>query len=300
MKWWLVSLWLACAGYIHLRGKVRLRPLRQLTDHSTVLAPLNVLLCAASPLPVRPYLPRQLFPELDVLRDNWQTIRDEALALRAAGDIRAATGYNDVGFNSFFRWGWKRFYLKWYDDAPHPSAQSACPRTLALLQGIPSIKAAMFAQLPPGGQLRPHRDPYAGSVRYHLGLATPNDEACFIEVDDEAYVWRDGDDVLFDETFVHRAFNRSEHDRVILFCDVERPMRWRWAATLNRWVARSLLAGGRAPNREGDPTGALGRAFGYFYRWRLKNKALKQHHPRVYYALKYLALLALLALLIAW
>ena len=31
------------------------------------------------------------------------------------GHIRAAAGYNDLGFNSFFRRGWKRFYLKWYD-----------------------------------------------------------------------------------------------------------------------------------------------------------------------------------------
>lgn len=299
MKWLLVSLWLGCAGHIHWRGKARLRPMRQLTDHSTVLAPLNVLLCAASPLPIQPYLPREAFPELNALRDNWQIIRDEALALRAAGDIRAATGYNDVGFNSFFRWGWKRFYLKWYDDAPHPSAQTACPKTLALLQAIPSIKAAMFAQLPPGGQLRPHRDPYAGSVRYHLGLITPNSDDCYIEVDGERYAWHDGEDVLFDETYVHRAFNHSEHDRVILFCDVERPMHFRWVAALNRWVAGTLLAGGRAPNREGDPTGALGRAFGTFYRWRLKNKALKERNPRLYYGLKYVALLLLLALLIA-
>src|SRR5689334_24353903 len=27
--------------------------------------------------------------------------------------------------------------------------------------------------LPPGGKLVQHRDPYAGSLRYHLGLVTP-------------------------------------------------------------------------------------------------------------------------------
>ncbi|MGK3430104.1 hypothetical protein ACSLO7_30610, partial [Klebsiella pneumoniae] len=35
--------------------------------------------------------------------------------------IKAADKYNDAGFNSFFKTGWKRFYLKWYEDA-HPSA----------------------------------------------------------------------------------------------------------------------------------------------------------------------------------
>src|SRR3546814_2457462 len=81
MKWLIVGVWAACAAYIHLRGKVRLRLGRQLTDHSSVLAPLNVLLCAASPLPVKPFLPRDRFPALDSLRDNWKTIRDEELAL---------------------------------------------------------------------------------------------------------------------------------------------------------------------------------------------------------------------------
>jgi aspartyl/asparaginyl beta-hydroxylase len=44
----------------------------------------------------------------------------------------------------------------------------------------------MFAQLPPGASLVRHRDPYAGSVRYHLGLVTPADPKCYIDVDDRA------------------------------------------------------------------------------------------------------------------
>ena len=78
-----------------------------------------------------------------------QIIRDEALALNADGAIAAATGYNDIGFNSFFRTGWKRFHLYWYGKEM-PSAQLNCPKTVALLKSIPSIKAAMFASLPPG------------------------------------------------------------------------------------------------------------------------------------------------------
>ena len=46
----------------------------------------------------------------------------------------------------------------------------------------PSIEAAMFTMLPPGGELGAHHDPFAGSLRYHLGLVTPNDDACWIEV----------------------------------------------------------------------------------------------------------------------
>ena len=37
----------------------------------------------------------------------------------------------------------------------------------------------MFASLPPGATLVRHRDPYAGSLRYHIGLVTPNDPKCY-------------------------------------------------------------------------------------------------------------------------
>ena len=53
-------------------------------------------------------------------------IRDEALALRDAQKIAASSTFNDAGFNSFFRRGWKRFYLKWYGPS-HPSAKTLCP-----------------------------------------------------------------------------------------------------------------------------------------------------------------------------
>ena len=89
---------------------------------------------------------------------------------------------NDLGFNSFFKSGWKRFYLKWYDDFL-PSARSIyARRRLHCLERIPSVHAAMFAILPPGARLPSHRDPFAGSLRYHLGLSTPNSELCRISV----------------------------------------------------------------------------------------------------------------------
>ncbi|WP_395239557.1 aspartyl/asparaginyl beta-hydroxylase domain-containing protein, partial [Salmonella sp. s54412] len=91
--------------------------------------------------------------------------------------------------------GWKRFYLKWYEDA-HPSASQLCPQTPALLRDIPSVKAARVATLPDGSRLPRHRDPSAGSLRFHLGLATPNDDRGFIEVDGQRYSWRDGEGVL--------------------------------------------------------------------------------------------------------
>ena len=301
MKWLFVVLFLACAVYVHRRGRVRHRLGRQLLDHSTFMAPVNVLMYACSRVPTTPFIaePARHFPELDTLRTHWRELREEALELRRLQQIKAAETYNDVGFNSFFRRGWKRFYLKWYDEA-HPSAAELCPRATALLRAVPGIKAAMFAELPPGAELRPHRDPYAGSLRLHLGLDTPNDDACFIDVDGERYSWRDGEWTLFDETYIHWARNGTAVDRIILFCDVERPLRYAWARALNRFVARHFIAAGASPNRDGDRTGALNRAFRHFYALRLKAKALRARNERLYYTLKYALVLALAGLILWW
>jgi len=158
--------------YVHLRGKARLPVLRQFVNHSALFAPYNALMYLFSSVPSKPYLDRSKFPELDVLKDNWEVIRDEAMHLFDEGYIRAAAKDNDAGFGSFFKKGWKRFYLKWYDK-PLPSAEALCPKTVELVSRIPNVKGAMFALLPGGSHLNPHRDPFAGSLRYHLGLSTP-------------------------------------------------------------------------------------------------------------------------------
>ncbi|AIO39424.1 aspartyl/Asparaginyl beta-hydroxylase family protein [Burkholderia cenocepacia] len=286
MRWVLLIVFIVCVVYTHRRGKVRHRLFRQLSDHSTFTAPLNCFCYALSSVPTTPFLDARHFPELAVLQREWRTIRDEALALRDASRIKASGEYNDIGFNSFFRNGWKRFYLKWY-DAPHPSAQALCPRTVAILARIPSIKAAMFAQLPPGGRLGLHRDPYAGSLRYHLGLDTPNDDACRIVVDGESYAWRDGEAVMFDETYLHWAENRTAHDRVILFCDIDRPMKYRWAQRINDAFGQLLMRAAASPNETGDRTGGLNHAFKYLYAIRRAGKRLKAWNRTVYYVVKW-------------
>ncbi len=92
--------------------------------------------------------------------------------------------------------------MKWYEDFL-PSARELCPKTVTLLNSIPSVHGAMFTMLPAHARLGPHRDPFAGSLRYHLGLVTPNSDQCCIYVDGQFCTWRDGEDFVFDETFEH-------------------------------------------------------------------------------------------------
>jgi beta-hydroxylase len=170
---------------------------------------------------------------------------------------------------------------------------------VALVESIPSVRAAMFALLPPGGTLMEHRDPFAGSLRYHLGLATPNSDRCWIEVDGERYAWRDGEAVMFDETYVHRAANETGSPRIILFCDVERPLRGRLARRVNRWVGDHLMRATRTRNEEGEAIGAVNVAFSRIYHVRVLGKRLKAWNRPAYYAVKFALLGALLWLVLA-
>ena len=295
----LVFLYILVAStlYVHFRGRERLRIGRQLGDHSTYPAPYNVLMYAGSAVPNQPVIPVERFPELAKLGENWQTIREEAVRLFDEGFIRAAAKNNDWGFYSFFKSGWKRFYLKWYDDFL-PSARTLCPKTVELLNSIPTVHGAMFAMLPPGGKLGAHRDPFAGSLRYHLGLVTPNSDKCRILVDGVPCVWRDGEAFMFDETSIHSAENATDVNRIILFCDVECPMTNGIMTAINRWVSHHIVKASATQNMEGEHVGVLNKVFGKLYEVHLASRKVKEWNRRVYYALKYSLMIGIVALIV--
>jgi len=101
---------------------------------------------------------------------------------------------------------------------------------------------------------------------------------------------------MFDETYIHYAENATQKNRIILFCDVERPMKYRWAAAFNRWFSRTVMAAAGAPNDAGDKTGGLNRAFSRLYKIRLRGKELKKRNRTRYYLEKW-AIFAVLALI---
>ncbi|QIV95795.1 beta-hydroxylase [Allofrancisella inopinata] len=288
------------AIYIHYRGQARLTFFRQLTDHSTFFAPINVFMYIFSKISNKPYLNSHNFPELQVLEDNWRIIKNEALSLRQIGKIKASDKLDDAGFNSFFKTGWTRFYLKWYGKA-HPSAVRTCPKTLELLKRVPKIKAAMFTYLPPGSKLVTHRDPFAGSLRYHLGLQTPNSHLCRMVVDGQQRHWRDGQSMMFDETYLHYAENQSDTGRLILLCDYERPMKFIIPKYVNNIISFILMRAAVAPNENSDKTGIVNRIFHYVYYVRILGKKLKARNKYVYQIYKYsLILLVIYLLLFSW
>jgi beta-hydroxylase len=295
LRWAAFGGFVASVLYVHFRGRERLSWRRQITDHSTFLAPYNALVYLFSAVPRSPILDTGLLPGLERLRENWRTIREEALRLWSSGLIRASDRHDDLGFNSFFRKGWKRFYLTWYGETP-PSALRHCPKTIELLRSVPGLHGAMFALMEPRSRVGNHRDPFAGSLRYHLGLATPNSDLCRIFINGTPYSWRDGEGLLFDETYVHRFENLTDQPRLILFCDVERPLRTAAMRALNRFAIRWILPLTVTKNEPGERVGLANRAFGVIYASRPFFKELKRRNRSLYYALKYAGLGALVYL----
>ena len=282
----LLVVFVAMALYAHLRGRTHLKFFREVFGPATLMAPINVPIYLSSAVPSTPFLAVDLVAGLRFLEEHWRELRDEVERLNAQGNIRSSEIYDDAGFNSFFRHGWKRFYLKWYGE-PVPSARELCPRTLELLEQVPAVRAAMFVRMAPHSRLPIHRDPFAGSLRFHLGLRTPNSERCRITVDGQTYWWKDGEGVLFDETFLHRAENETDEDRLILFCDVERPLRTRAARVFNRVIGEGVMRAFRTRNVQGEAVGVVNKAFGLLYPIRVLGKRIKQRSKPAYYLLKY-------------
>lgn len=229
------------------------------------------------------------FADLKVIEDNWEVISKEAQALHANKyfDIVKdpdAKSYFDLGFRTFYKYGWSKFYLNWYGYT-HKSALKHCPETLKVLKKCKLVKGAMFSYLPPGGKLTRHQDPIACSLRYHLGLKTPNNDNCFINIDDQFYSWRDGKPLLFDETYIHFANNNTDEDRIILMCEVARPMNI-LGSFLNLFY-RVFMKFSVVPNLPGDRRGLFNLVFSSLSPILGKTKNLKTTNNTLYKIIKY-------------
>jgi beta-hydroxylase len=130
--------------------------------------------------------------------------------------------------------GWKTFLLAGYGFRSDANI-ALCPQTWAACQKIPGLITVMFSILEPGKHLPPHRGPYNGVLRLHLGLIVPEPrEDLGIRVENEIYRWKDGEAVMFDDAFEHEAWNRTPHTRVVLFVDFRKPLRF--PANLINWL----------------------------------------------------------------
>lgn len=119
---------------------------------------------------------------------------------------------------------WRSYWLYAYGRKIAENCRR-CPETTRLLETIPQIKTAFFSILAPRTHIPEHTGPYAGVLRYHLGLIVPRrKEACRIRVGSNVAHWEEGRCVVFDDTHPHEVWNDTDEERVVLFVDFARPL----------------------------------------------------------------------------
>jgi ornithine lipid ester-linked acyl 2-hydroxylase len=158
--------------------------------------------------------------------------------------------------------GWKTFFFYAYGLKALGNCRR-CPETTKLLKQMPGMKTAFFSILAPGKHLPPHRGPWKGVLRLHLGLLIPEPaEMCAIRVGSQTRHWQEGRVMIFDDTFEHEAWNRTDGVRVILFVDIMRPLRF--PANILNTVLTWVFA-----------VGAIGIGFaGNYLRWEKRFEVL--------------------------
>ena len=187
----------------------------------------------------QPVFDRSVFPWLAELEDNWQIIRAELNDVLKSRD--SLPSFHDVSpYQKRISTGdnWKTFVLNIFGDRFEPNCRR-CPQTARLLEQVPSLRNAGFSILAPHYRIPPHRGPTNGIVRIHLALKIPTDsENCWIRVDDRVLHWKQGESIVFDDYYEHEVQNNTDEERVVLFFDVDRPMR-----LLGRLLTQSLING---------------------------------------------------------
>ncbi len=172
-----------------------------------------------------PIYDNAVFPWTREIEREWPAIRAELDRVLTRKD--ELPGFHeltkDVATISQDR-GWKTFLLAGYGFKSHPNIK-LCPRTWAACQKIPGLITVMFSIFEPGKHLPPHRGPYNGVLRLHLGLIVPEPrEQLGIRVESNVYRWKEGSAVIFDDAYEHEAWNRTPHTRVVLFVDFRKPL----------------------------------------------------------------------------
>lgn len=82
----------------------------------------------------------------------------------------------------------------------------------------------MFSKMGPATALIPHVGSTNMRIRCHLGINVPSDSTkCFLQVGNEMRHWRNGQVLIFDDSYRHLAENNTPFTRVILNVDIWHP-----------------------------------------------------------------------------
>jgi aspartyl/asparaginyl beta-hydroxylase (cupin superfamily) len=165
-------------------------------------------------------------PELKILEENYQVILSELKEL-------IKNSKNGYWLNTFPEYvlpesknKWEVFTFQFF-GIKHPHNCGLCPKTYSILKQIPTLVSADFSYLPAGTHIMPHKGFTKMVLRAHLGLVIP--ENCNLRVGDEVRTWEPGKMLIFDDSYEHEAWNKSNEDRFVLMLDIASP-NWEYNA----------------------------------------------------------------------
>ena len=82
----------------------------------------------------------------------------------------------------------------------------------------------MFLSMGERSSLRPHVGSTNMRLRCHLGISAPNSSLSLLTVEGITKHWREGEVVLFDDSFQHSSRNLGGRSRVVLSIDIWHPL----------------------------------------------------------------------------
>ncbi len=193
------------------------------------------LIASSSLVPNDPVLDVRDFPWTQLLRENWQAIRDEAIgaALERESPSLASISPDHRAIAPVGKW--RSFFLWGYGYCVEENLER-CPVTTATVAQIPNLNSAFFSILAPGTHIPAHRGVTKGLITCHLGLIVPKDGDVRMRVDDRIVRWAEGETLVFDDTYDHEVWNDTANTRVVLLIQVRRPLR-----NPGKWISDTFL-----------------------------------------------------------
>ncbi len=182
-------------------------------------------------IPPTPYFDTGLIPEIEALEARTGAIRAELLALLPGAAGRERVFHNGELEQQNLRGlaeppSWNGYYFFRHGERRADNC-AACPNTAAALDALPLTRVrghgpeVLFSVFSPGTHLLPHCGVTNTRVVGHLPLLIP--ENCALRVGGEEHRWREGEVVVFDDTYDHEAWNRSDRPRVVMIFDLWNP-----------------------------------------------------------------------------
>jgi beta-hydroxylase len=191
-----------------------------------VLLKIGDLIGGFSEVGDKPVFDNQQFQWSELLEENWEAIRGELEkilpfheSLPNLQDIQKEQKIlnQDDKWKTFFLYG---FGIKATQNC------NTCPITTSILEQIPGMKTAFFSVLSPNKHIPAHKGIFKGLIRSHLGLIIPGQTGdCVMRIESQNINWKEGEVVIFDDTYEHEVWNNTGEIRVVLLIDVIRPFK---------------------------------------------------------------------------